>query len=136
MADATSQHGPHDGARVCALKYREHGSTPISTNGQVVFLAVMAGAQLSLYMHRRLMDLVDPSDQVFITEFVRDVMRRSEKEALEVFRELWSLNFGPIFCDSAYSSESGLGAIDPEFRLVLTQNEFGKRVKSSRRATE
>ena len=136
MANAVSQHGPHDGARICALKYREHGSTPISNDGQVVLLAVMAGAQLSLYMHRRLMDLVDPSDQLFINEFVKDVMRRSEKEALEVFQELWTLNFGPIFCDSTYSPESEFATIDPEFKLVLAQNESGRHGKSSRPPAE
>jgi len=101
-----------------------------------VFFAVMAGAQLSLYMHRQLLDLVHPSDRVFIAEFVKDVMRRYEKEASEVFQELWSLNFGPIFCDSADPLESRPGTIDHDFTLVSAHSLSGSHVESSHRASE
>jgi hypothetical protein len=129
MAELSQNPDLHGEARVCTLKYRLPDSSPVSSDGEPIAAAVLRGDDLQLLIHGDWKRLVAKQDLLMIDELLDDLIQRSKESPQDVFRQLSSLNAGPIFTDSVGFLEPREGELErrfPDFLPALL-NDFRKK---------
>ena len=124
--------------RICTLKYRLPDSSPVSSDGEPILLAVLKDNSLQLLVHRDLKRLVAKQDQLYMDELLGDLIRRSKDSPRDVFRQLSKLSVGPVFAETERSLEPGPGGLNqlfPDFLPALVSDFPEKGDESSGRAS-
>ena len=89
--------------RFCALSYVADKPNALIAQSRPVHVLVLLSndAKLEVYIAPGLRSLVKPEDWTYINALLNDLKERARVEPEQLFRQLSSLNVGPLICEMA-----------------------------------